>query len=209
MDPHDFTVRRATLDDLPTLKGLWDVNRLPALDLERHLTEFQLVLRADGVLAGAVGLRACGAQGLVHSEAFYSQQLADPVRSAAWQRLQILARNQRLGRLWIHGEAAPGWQALGFKRAMAEDLKKLPPILGGELGPWFTVALIDETALAEVVERELTVFQQEARAENERLRQQALWFKWIAGLIVFGFLAGAVWVLYRVFSSQNRRRILR
>ena len=209
MDSREFTVRRATLDDLPTLKGLWDVNRLPALELERHLTEFQLVLRPDGVLAGAVALRACGAQGLVHSEAFYSQQLADPVRSAAWQRLQVLARNQRLGRLWIHGEAAPGWQALGFKRAMAEDLKKLPPTLAGELGPWFTVSLIDETALAEVIEREVTVFQQEARAENDRLRRQALWFKWFAALIVFGFLAGAVWLLLRVFSAQNRRRIVR
>ena len=61
MDSSDLTVRRATLDDLPTLLGLWEVNRLPALELERRLTEFQVVSRPDGVVVGAIGLRPCGA----------------------------------------------------------------------------------------------------------------------------------------------------
>ncbi len=205
MDSSDLTVRRATLDDLPTLLGLWEVNRLPALELERHLTEFQVVSRPDGVVVGAIGLRSCGAQGLVHSEAFYSPHLADSVRAAVWPRLQVVARNQRLGRLWLRGELSAGWEALGFKRAVPNDFKKLPPVLADDPGPWFTAPLVDETALAEVIEREVVVFQEEAKAENERLRRQALWFKWLAGLIAFGFLAGAMWVLYKVFSHSRRR----
>lgn len=205
MDPSELTVRRATLDDLPTLKGLWEVNRLPALELERHLTEFQLVLRPDGVVLGAIALRGFRGQGLVHSEAFYTPQAADLARARAWQRLQVVARNQCLTRLWMRGEPEPGWRAFGFGPAAFADLKKLPAALADGPGPWSTVTLIDEHALAEVVEKELTVFQEQARAENDRLRQQALWFKWLAGLIAFGFLAGAVWLLYQVVSRPRRR----
>jgi N-acetylglutamate synthase-like GNAT family acetyltransferase len=204
VDPSEYTVRRATLDDLPTLKGLWETNRLPVLELERRLTEFQIVSRPDGVIVGAVALRGCGAQGLVHSEAVYSPPLAEPVRTAAWQRLRVLARNQGMTRLWMRGEPATGWQALGFKRAMPGDLKKFPPALTAGPGPWSTLALIDEAVLAEVVEKEVTAFQQEAQADHERLRRQALWFKWLAGLIAFGFFAGAVWLLYQVLSRTHR-----
>jgi len=204
VDPSEYTARRATLDDLPTLKGLWEVNRLPVLELERHLTEFQVVARPDGVIVGALALRSRGTQGLLHSEAVYSPPLAAAIPAAAWPRLQILARNQGLTRLWMHGEPAPAWQACGFTRARPGDLQKLPPALASGPGPWATVALIDEAVVAEVIEKEVTAFQQEAQAEHERLRQQALWFKWLAGLIIFGFFAGAVWLLYQVLSRTRR-----
>ena len=205
MDQSEYTVRRATLDDLPTLKGLWEVNRLPALELERHLTEFQVVSRPDGVIVGALALRGCGAQGLVHSEAFYSPQVVDAVRAAVWQRLHVLARNQRLSRLWMRGEPIPGWQVFGFRLATPRDLQRLPTALASAAGPWSSIALIEETALTEAMEQELIAFQEESRAENERLRQQARWFRWLGSLIAFGFLAGAVWLLYQVVSRSRRR----
>ena len=40
-------VRRATLDDLGALKPLWTSMRLPAADLEKRLTEFQVIESAE------------------------------------------------------------------------------------------------------------------------------------------------------------------
>ena len=50
-------VRRATLDDLVTLREIWFSMRLPADELEKHLKEFQVVEDAEGNVLGAVGIR--------------------------------------------------------------------------------------------------------------------------------------------------------
>jgi len=49
-------IRRATVDDLPALKSLWVVAQLPADELEKRLTEFQIVT-ANGNFAGAVAVQ--------------------------------------------------------------------------------------------------------------------------------------------------------
>ena len=43
MTAPQFPARRATLDDLPALRPLWEAERLDAAALEKRLTEFQLV----------------------------------------------------------------------------------------------------------------------------------------------------------------------
>lgn len=205
MDPSRYTVRRATLEDLPTLKGLWQTNGLPALELDRHLTEFQLVLRPDGILVCAIALRVIGAQGLIHSEAGYSTQQLEDGRPLFWQRLQGLARNHGLTRLWARGEVVPFWRDTGFRTATEAELKRLPTAFGSAEVGWSTLNLRDEVLLADALEKELELFHQEQQEQNERLRRQALLFKWIAGLIAVGFFAGALALLFQILNRSSRR----
>ena len=70
MSTAPFQCRRATIDDLPALKSLWQSMNLPVPDLERRLTEFQVAVDSGNTLIGAVGFQMAGKQGLVHSEGF-------------------------------------------------------------------------------------------------------------------------------------------
>jgi N-acetylglutamate synthase-like GNAT family acetyltransferase len=202
VDATNCTARRANLEDLPALKGLWDVSRLPVLELEKHLTEFQVVTRADGVLLGAAGLRMKGHQGLVHSEAFYQPEHEEEYRPVLWERLQVLARNHGLVRLWTR-EGAPFWHQAGFAPASDEQMKKFPVEFGDPHVAWTTVQLRDESLLTPNLEREFELFQMSQRESSDRLLKQARVFKWIAGLIAVGFFAAALLIFFFVFKRPG------
>ena len=75
-----YSVRRATVDDLAALLALWEAMHFSVADLERRLTEFQIVESEDGTLQGAVGLEINDRNGRLHSEAFKDFALADTLR---------------------------------------------------------------------------------------------------------------------------------
>ena len=194
MDVTECIVRRATLEDLPALKGLWEVSMLPATDLEKRLTEFQVVTRPDGVLLGAVGMRLGGGQGSIHSEAFYQTDQAPELRPILWNRLQVLARNLGMSRLWTRHKD-DFWRQAGFHEASEPDTRRLPPAFGDGQSAWLTLALQGEQMLKGSLEQELEAFQREQREESERLIRQANTMKWIVGLIAIGFFLGAAVLL--------------
>src|ERR1051325_4145281 len=101
-------VRRATLDDLGTLKPLWTSMRLPAAELEKRLTEFQVIEGPDGKIIGAIGFQLADRAARIHSEAFSDFGFADAARAAFWERVQNLASNHGVFRLWTQ-ENAPFW----------------------------------------------------------------------------------------------------
>src|SRR6516225_3162151 len=100
MKPSDFQVRRATIEDLPALTRLWDSMNLAGAGLDRRLTEFQVVVDAIGTVVGTVGLQMLGKQALLHSEAFTDFAVADIVRPRLWDRLQMVAGNNGICRVW-------------------------------------------------------------------------------------------------------------
>lgn len=206
MEPSRYHVRRANLDDLAVLKGLWQVARLPGLELEKHLTEFQLAVRPDGVVAGVVGLRAGGGQGLVHGEAFPSTRQGEEVRPALWERLQALARNQALVRLWTRDGPCAFWRDQGFRPATREELKTLPSLFGSQAGGWLTLVLREESLLRRELGEELARLHEQEVLRTERLRRQALMIKWVAGAMAIGFFAAAVWLMFDVLWKTRPRR---
>src|SRR5258706_14194863 len=119
MNPPGHQVRRATLDDLRALVALWQVAGLPALELEKHFTDFQVVARTDGPLIGAIGLHVQGHQGKLDSEAFFHPEQEEGFRPQIWDRIQTVSRNHGLTRLWTHGPYA-FWRRCGFAEAKAE-----------------------------------------------------------------------------------------
>src|SRR4051812_20099882 len=114
MQPSNYEVRRATVDDLPELFSLWKSMHLSEPDLERRLTEFQVVKTADGALVGALGIAIAGRHGKLHGEAFNDFSVADHLRQLLWTRLQSISQNHGLVRLWTQ-ETAPFWKQNGFQ----------------------------------------------------------------------------------------------
>jgi N-acetylglutamate synthase-like GNAT family acetyltransferase len=206
MSSPSYQVRRATLDDLPALVALWQVARLPVLDLERHLTEFQLVVRSDGPLVGAIAVRAQGHHGKLHSEAFFHPEQEEEFRPLVWERIQTIGQSRGLARLWTQ-ESAPFWRQAGFEMAEGETLKKLPPDFGDPHNQWLTLQLRDETALARSLDKEFEVFKMAQQAETEKLFQKARFLKILAtflAVILFG--AVAIGLVYLVRQSRLTRR---
>ncbi len=93
MNPGEYTVRRATVDDVKSLLKLWESAGLPGIELERRLTEFQVVVDSNETIVAAMGLQIEAKNGKVHSEAFSDPALKDTLRPRLWDRMLIVAKN--------------------------------------------------------------------------------------------------------------------
>jgi len=196
MNPPPYRVRRATVDDLPGLIPLWQSMRLPPVELERRLTEFQLAETTDGSLLGALGIEVAGRHGLLHSEAFNDFALADVLRALLWERTKSIASNLGLTRIWTV-EPAPFWRQQGFAPSPKETLTKLPAAWAALPGDWLTIELRDEEVLRAAIETAYAQLKQEHLHESEEVLRRARTWKFIAvalGLVVA--LAGVVFCIY-------------
>lgn len=173
MSSPEYTLRRATVDDLVGLKILWDRAHLQVLDLEKRLTEFQIAVSDTGDLMGAIGLQLDSKQGKIHSEALAQPENQDYFRQLFWERLQIVARNHGLVRLWTE-EASPFWTQREFQPADPELIaKRLPAGFGDPTKPWQTLQLREESATAISLEHEFDLFQAAQKESADRLMRQA------------------------------------
>ena len=198
MNPSDYRVRRATLDDLGALKTLWESMRLPAADLERRLTEFQIVEGPDGKVIGALGFQIAERQACIHSEAFTDFTVADTVRPVFLERIRSLAMNHGVIRLWTR-ERAPFWTHYGFQRAGAAALEKLPSAWDHRAPDWLTFPMKDEEAVASM-DKEFSLFMASERRRTALALDRAKKFKQIATILAFlvalGILAAAAYVYF-------------
>ena len=205
MNPPSYQTRRATLEDLNCLRLLWGAEQLPALELEKHFTQFQVAQAEDGTLAGALGLHIIGTHGRLHSEAFRDFALADTLRPLLWERLQVVARNFGLTRLWTQ-ESTAFWREHGFLGATPEFLEKLPAGFGRPEGDWFTLKLKDEVLSGLTQEQEFALFREAAREETEKVFRQARTMKWIATFVAVVFVilvAVAGWYVVRSLNYKK------
>jgi N-acetylglutamate synthase-like GNAT family acetyltransferase len=196
----NYRVRRATLDDIGQLMTLWQSMHLPADDLAKRITEFQLAESADQKILGAVGLQIADRQGRVHSEGFTDFALADELRPSLWERLQSVATNHGLVRLWT-AEQAPFWSRCGLTKADAESLEKLPAAWRQLKGQWLTLKLKEDIEEVISADKEFALFMEAERQRTQRAFQQARVLKFIATLValavLFLVMAGAFYVLRR------------
>lgn len=200
-------VRRATVEDLDTLRPLWTSMKLPVAELEPRLTEFQVVENVDGKVVGGIGLQIGQRCGRLHSEGYTDFAIADSARELLWTRIQTLASNHGILRLWAR-ESAPFWNGAGFKPADAEALKRLPDDWKAEEAQWFTLQLKDEATIASM-EKELAMFMAAEKRHSERVFQQARTMKTIANLIAIILalfaLGAAIYVLMKRPELLHRR----
>jgi len=182
-----FRVRRATTDDLQSLKTLWRSMLLPADDLEKRLTEFQVIENADGQLLGAMGIKIARQHAWLHSEGYLDFAHADEARQLFWERIQTLASNHGVFRLWTQ-ECSPFWSRLGFRSANAKKLSELPPEWQPARGEWFVLQLKDEAAIVNALDKDFAAFMSAEKHNTERAFERARTLKTV--ITVIGFAIG-------------------
>lgn len=167
-------------------------------ELARRITEFQVAEGEEGKLLGAVGLQMAERQGRIHSEAFTDFALADSLRPLLWERLQQVAANHGLVRLWTQ-ETAPFWSHCGLRQAEGDAAGRLPAAWKALAGIWLTLKLKEDIEEILSADKEFALFMESERERTRRSLQQAKLLKVFATLIAFGLLAlviaGALYVL--------------
>jgi N-acetylglutamate synthase-like GNAT family acetyltransferase len=207
MNSAPLQVRRATVDDFDALKIIWASMRLPADELEKRLTEFQVVENSSGEIVGAIGIQISKQHALLHSEGYSDFSVADPARNLFWERIQILASNHGVFRLWTR-ENSPLWKSFGFQPPTAEALTRLPDEWktesdGKNEGGWLTFQLKNEEVINAMFEKEFTAFTAAEKKEISRITGQAQTIKTIVTVFAFGIAILCFGVLIWLFIHQN------
>ncbi len=202
----NLQVRRATVEDLPKLIPLWNEEQLPSAELQDRYKEFQVAESAEGELLGAMGLKIQDLEGLLHSEVFAHAEQADLLRDKLWERIQILAQNHGLVRMWTQF-ATPFWHSNGFALPRAEVFSKLPANFATVPGAWLVIQLREETAPAISLDKEFAMFREAQKAETEKLFRQAKVLKWVAG--VLGLVVFILVIVWAVLFMKAQSRLSR
>jgi N-acetylglutamate synthase-like GNAT family acetyltransferase len=187
MSASSYRVRRATLEDVAALTELWNTMQFDSAELAKRTMEFQLAEDSNGKLLGAIGIQIAEKQGRIHSEAFGDFALADQLRPMLWERLQSVANNHGLLRIWTD-EKAPFWSHCGLAKADAEALQKVPALWRGQGGDWLTLKLRDDIAAVVSADKEFAMFMEAEKQKTERTMQQAKLLKLVATLVSLGLV---------------------
>jgi len=195
-----YQIRRATTDDLEQLNAVWTAAALPAAELEKRFTEFQVAESAEGRIVGAIGLQIAASDGRIHSETFPDFALSDTLRPLLWQRLETMARNHGLFRLWTT-ETAPFWKKdVGFTTASLAP----PEAFGPAQGTWLAVLLRDEAADPNLIEAQFSLFREAEKAKREKLLQSAALLKTVGTVIALILFVFSMFVLFWFFRHRTR-----
>jgi N-acetylglutamate synthase-like GNAT family acetyltransferase len=199
-----YQTRRATLEDLPQLRALWQGAHLDPVELEKRFTEFQIALNGEGEVAGAIGLQMNKLHGLVHSEAFANPGEAAEIRPLLWPRILTVAKNNGLQRIWALPTTS-FYREQGMTDIDDALRAKLPEGFGSPMADWVTLKLKEESPGAGSIEKEFEVFAMAQRAESEKVMDQAKAFKLIAyGLLIL--VLGALGILAFIVGKLKRNR---
>ena len=194
-------IRRATTEDLRSLKALWESMRLPSDELGKRLTEFHVVQTADGRLLGAIGIQIVRQHARLHNEAYFDFALADHAREMFWDRIQTLASNHGIFRLWTQ-ETSPFWTRLGFQPAVAEKSPRLPEEWNQTKNEWLTLQLKNEEVIANALDKNFAAFISSEKRSTARVREQAQTLKTI--ITITGFLVGISCFAVAVYLIVHR-----
>ena len=202
--PVAYQMRRATLEDLPQLRGLWQAEHLAVEELEKRFTEFQVAVNAEGQVAGAIALQMNKMHGLVHSEAFANLAEAAEIRPLLWPRILTVAKNNGLVRLWALPTTS-FYREQGMVDIDDALRAKLPEGFGSPMADWVTLKLKEENPGAGSIEKEFEIFAMAQRAESEQVISRAKTLR----VLAYSFLVlvlGALGLLAYIFGRIRRNR---
>jgi len=202
--PTQLRIRRATVDDLQSLKSLWASMRLLPDELEKCLTEFQIVENSEGQILGAIGIQFYNEYALLHSEGYSDFSVADAARQLFWERIQTLASNHGVFRIWTQ-ERSPFWKSFGFQPPDSETLARLPEQWQNEFrGAWLTFQLKNEEVITAAFERHFSDFMETEKKQTVRLSEKARTINTVVTVVCFGifFICIAVMIYMIIHRRQ-------
>ena len=202
MNPPGLHIRRATVDDFVALRSVWDSMQLPADELEKRLTEFQVVENSDGQVVGAIGIQFSKTHALLHSEGYSDFSVADAARQLFWERIQTLASNHGVFRLWTQ-ERSPFWKSFGFQPPKADALARLPEEWKNEFaGGWLTLQLKNEDVINAALEKEFAPFLAAEKKDTDRVSGKVRTINTV--ITVIGFTVGILCIGFAVYLFVHR-----
>ena len=201
MSQTNLRIRRATTDDFRSLQLLWNSMHLPSGQLEKRLTEFQVVETGDGHILGAIGIQITGQYALLHSEGYTDFAVADAARQLFWERIQTITAHYGVFRLWTQ-ENSPFWVRWGFQPAATELLERLPAEWKQSEKPWLTCQLKDEAALV-AAERELEAFLEEGKKRSAETVDQARSVIRTITVIAFALAIILIGIAFYLFARRG------
>lgn len=205
MDPTSLSglsARRAAVEDLAALQALWMENGLPWEALGEYLNEFQVTVDDSGLITGAIGLLIEGGQALLHTEAVRPGTDADVSRAALWRRVQIVARNQGVERIWTQ-EDADYWRASGFSPVPPPLVERAPASFLKSADAWLACDLMDPERAKAMINEQLAIMEAQRLQAAEEFQRKVRIFRIAAILLAFGVLVLCVWLLYRVVQTPG------
>jgi N-acetylglutamate synthase-like GNAT family acetyltransferase len=203
MSSQTLRIRRATVDDFAALKMIWASMRLPADELEKRLTEFQVVENADGEIIGAIGIQFSKHHALLHSEGYSDFSIADAARRLFWERIQTLASHNGIFRVWTQ-ERSPFWKSYGFQPPTAEILARLPDKWKNEFdGGWLTFQLKNEEVITAALEKNFTPSMAGEKSESQKISEKAKTINTI--ITVAGFAIGIICFGIAIYLFVHRQ----
>jgi N-acetylglutamate synthase-like GNAT family acetyltransferase len=203
MTPQTLRIRRATVDDRAALHIIWASMRLPAEDLEKRLTEFQVVETTDGEVVGAIGVQFSKQHALLHSEGYSDFGIADAARQLFWERIQTLAANLGVFRVWTQ-ERSPFWKSFGFQPPGAEILSRLPAEWKNEFtGGWLTLQLKNEEVITAALDKQFAGFMAAEKMETDRLSEKARTIRTVVTILGFAIGITGICVAAYLFIHRN------
>lgn len=208
MESPAYIARRATEEDLPALQGLWQAAGLPWEELETFVTEFQVVPGDEGLLLAAIGLMVESNEALLHSEAVRQNGDQDELRDALWRRIQIVARNQGVHRVWTQ-EDAEFWRFAGFLPSTPADFTRSTASFLQPGDGWSAFQLVDPSRANAVVEEQMAVWQATRQQEAEEFARKVKVFRTVAFLIFAVVLVLILGLLWAVMKTNVFSRLVR
>jgi hypothetical protein len=145
-----------------------------------------------------------GKQGQVHSEAFTDFALSDTLRPMIWDRLQAVANNHGLTRIWTH-ESAPFWHHCGLLKPDAAALEKLPAQWQAPGRDWLTLKLREDIEAVMSVDKEFAMFMESEKERTNRAFRHAKMLKMLATVLALVILV--LVVLGAVYVMRNQGRL--
>ena len=203
MSQPGYQVRRATVDDLPFLVPLWTEMRFSVPELERRVTDFQVVTDSSGIFLGALAFEIIGRQGRLHSEVFTDFGLAECLRELLWERIHRLVTNHGVARLWTV-ESAPFWTRNGFQPADAEALKKLPETWATFAPAWLTLQLRDEELIQKALDHEFARFREHEQRETAAAMRRTRIMKVVATVLAILLAIFVIVISISLLGSRLR-----
>jgi N-acetylglutamate synthase-like GNAT family acetyltransferase len=202
MSSQTLRIRRATVDDRDALKNLWASMRLLPDELEKRLTEFQVVENSDGEVIGAIGIQFSKQHALLHNEGYSDFGVADAARQLFWERIQTLASHNGIFRVWTQ-ERSPFWKNFGFQPPTVEVLARLPSEWKNEFdGGWLTFQLKNEEVIAAALEKKFTPFMAGEKSETQKISEKAKTINTI--ITVVGFAIGILCIGIAIYLFVHR-----
>lgn len=199
-----FQLKRATVEELPALRWLWQRANLSTVALERDLTDFYLLLDEDFTLLAAMGVHVESKEAWLH-HLHFSHDPHDPeLFGQFWERLRLLLINRGVQRAWTR-QLPAAWRQEGFTDPSSRESLHAPRHAQPDQ-PGLLVRPMRDARTAQLIEKKVAELSALREVSDRHMAQQTQRIRRIAYTISAVFISLLVYLTLRGILTLPRWR---